>query len=124
MYYILLFFTKRNSSSCFHFLHSILFPYRVCTLDDIVVSEQQITVIQMENSHVVIKKYVLLLTSPIYSSINQKISILNPYLKLIYKNMPYIINTLLAFRIADKSQRKCEANVTNSKITINPSYQD
>lgn len=120
----MLFFTKRNSSS----IASISFIAYSFSIEYArliyLLSGQQITVIQMENRHVVIKKYVLLLTSPIYRSINQKISILNPYLKLIYKNMLYILNTLLAFRIADKSQRKFQANVKNGKITINPSYQD
>lgn len=81
------------------------------------------TVIQMENRHVIIKKRVLLLTSQIYGSINQRISFLNPYQKLIYKNMPYIINTLLAFRITGKNQRKFEVHVKNSKITTKPGYQ-
>lgn len=38
--------------------------------------------------------------------------------------MPYIINTLLAFRIAGKSKRKFEVNVKNSKIVTKPSFQD
>jgi len=86
-------------------------------------SEQQMTVIQVENRRVIIKKHVLLLALHIYGSINQRISFLSSYQKLIYKNMPYIINTLLAFGIAGKSQRKFELNVKNSKITTKPSYQ-
>lgn len=42
-------------------------------------SEQQMTAIQMENRHVIIKKHILLLVSPIYGSINQRILFLNSY---------------------------------------------
>lgn len=83
-------------------------------------SEHQMTVIQMENRQVITKKHVLPLALLICGSIKQRISILNSYLKLIYRNTPYIINTLLAFRIAGKSQRKLEVNVKNSKITTKP----
>lgn len=71
-------------------------------------SEWQVTVIQMENRHIIIKKHILLLVLPIYGSIKCRISFLNPYQNLIYKNMPYIINTLEAFRIVD-NWKKFEA---------------
>lgn len=113
---ILVFFTKRNSSGVTSMSCTTYYFLTECAHSQIyLLSKQQMTAIQMENRHVIIKKHILLLVSPIYGSINQRTFFLNPYQQLIYKNMPYIINTLLAFRIAGKSKRKFEVNVKTAR---------